>query len=163
MKIIGIDPGTATTGFGLIDCASSKRKKLIAYGEIKTQKELSLSHRLVQIGADLEVIIKKYQPEIASVEKLFFCKNITTAISVAHARGVILFILEKYNIPVLEYTPLQVKQGLTGYGKATKKNMQDMVKIELKLEQIPKPDDAADALALAIIAINEAKNLSKKQ
>lgn len=153
LKILGIDPGFADTGYGVVLRDGSKLQCL-DYGSIKTSKTLSLSERIEKLEKDLEQIIKKHKPDQASVEQLFFCTNIKTAISVAQARGVILLTLVKNKIPLIECTPLQVKQAVTGYGKADKKQIQQMVKIILGLKEIPKPDDAADALAMAICGAN---------
>ena len=156
MIILGIDPGLATTGFGLISGERNQDKKFLACGHIKTLKSTPLAERLFQIENDFIEIVKRYKPDVIAIEQLFFFKNVTTAINVAHARGVIMSQSFKHKLKIYEYTPLQVKQGLTGYGKSTKKEIQDMVKLELKLKQIPKPDDAADALALSIICFNQA-------
>ncbi|HAR54808.1 TPA: crossover junction endodeoxyribonuclease RuvC [Patescibacteria group bacterium] len=151
--ILGVDPGTATTGFGVVRDAKGQ-VEYVDCGCISTSKGISPAERLLTIAKSLEILIKKYQPEVVAVEKLFFTKNITTAIAVAEARGVILVTAAKHNLEIAEYTPLQVKQALTGYGKADKQQMQRMVKTILKLQIIPKPDDAADALAIAICAIH---------
>lgn len=153
--ILGLDPGTATTGFGIVKDVKGQ-VEYVDCGCIVTSKGISPSERLLTIQKSLEILIKKYQPDILAVEKLFFTKNITTAISVAEARGVILVTAAKHNLEIAEYTPLQVKQTLTGYGKADKQQMQRMVKSILKLQNIPKPDDAADALAITICAIHHA-------
>jgi len=157
MIILGLDPGTAITGFGIIEVINNLQKKHIAHGQIKTDKSLSDSERLEQIEKDLIELLNIYKPDIVSVEKLFFYNNVTTAMSVSQSRGVLLLTLQKHKIPILEYTPLQLKQGLTGDGRADKKQVQQMVKLELKLDHIPKPDDAADALGLAIISIPESQ------
>ncbi len=149
IKILGIDPGTATTGWGIIS-EEKKEPKLEVYGCIETSKHKTTVERLKEIASDLEEIIEKYKPDEVAVEDLFFFKNLKTAIKVAQARGVLLLIPGRKNIPVFEYTPLQVKQALTGYGRAEKSQIQWMVKEILKLSEIPKPDDAADALAVAI-------------
>lgn len=151
--ILGIDPGTATTGFGIIKDVRGQ-VEYIDCGCIVTSKGISPAERLLTIEKSLNILIKKYHPDILAVEKLFFTKNITTAIAVAEARGVILLTAVKHNIETAEYTPLQVKQTLTGYGKADKQQMQRMIKTILKLQNIPKPDDAADALAIAICAVH---------
>ncbi len=153
MRIIGIDPGTATTGFAILENINGNMK-LITYGCIKTDKNSPAANRLQEIAQDLEFIIKKYQPSYAAVEKLFFKTNVKTAISVAQARGVILQKLTEHNISLQEYTPLEMKMSICGYGKADKKMVQQMVKMILNLNQIPKPDDAADAVALAICLSN---------
>ncbi|MDD5098184.1 MAG: crossover junction endodeoxyribonuclease RuvC [Candidatus Pacebacteria bacterium] len=152
MIILGIDPGTATTGFGVIDYNKKNKNpfRCIAYGTIETSPKQDAGERLKRINFDLNEIIKKYKPEMASVESLFFFKNLKTAMPVSQARGVIIFTLSKKNVPFIEITPQQAKNAITGYGKATKSQVQKMIKNLLNLEKIPKPDDAADALALAI-------------
>ncbi|MFA5022294.1 MAG: crossover junction endodeoxyribonuclease RuvC [Patescibacteria group bacterium] len=151
--ILGIDPGLADAGFGVIK-KENNRLQVIDYGNIKTKAKVPDETRLTEIDQALTKLIKKYQPDVLGVEKLFFCKNIKTAMAVGQARGVIMLAGGKHGLKVLEYTPLQVKQALTGYGKADKKQIQQMVKIILGLKQIPKPDDAADALAIAICCAN---------
>lgn len=153
MKILGIDPGTATTGFGIVE---KKQSKLISvdYGVISTPKELDMSNRLLILYEDIKEIIDHYKPDIIAVEQLFFARNVTTAITVGQARGVVLLAAQKADLKIIEFTPLQVKQSVTGYGQATKKQVQEMVKKILDLSQIPKPDDAADALAIAICSSN---------
>jgi len=148
---LGIDPGLATTGWGVV---TKKKNELIAvdWGIIKTEKQTPFPERLVQIAEDIKKLIKEYQPEQAAVEELFFCNNAKTAFLVGQARGVILMELTRKKIKIIELTPLQVKQSITGYGKADKAQVQQMVKTVLKLKNIPRPDDAADALALAIAA-----------
>ena len=151
MIILGIDPGTATTGFGVIDKQNSVLRS-IDYGVISTPKTLPMSNRLLIIYNDLKEIIQKYQPEVIAVEQLFFARNVTTAITVGQARGVVLLAAQKADIRLKEFTPLQVKQSVTGYGQATKNQIQQMVQKILKLKELPNPDDAADALAIAICA-----------
>jgi len=146
---LGIDPGLATTGWGVIKKVN-KKIEVIDWGIIKTNKTTEFPKRLVQISQDIQKLIKEYQPDKASVEELFFCNNAKTAFLVGQARGVVMMELAKKKIPITELTPLQVKQSISGYGKADKKQVQQMVKAVLKLKVIPKPDDAADALALAI-------------
>lgn len=153
MIIFGIDPGTATTGYGVIKSDKGKLEAL-AYGCIRTKAKQPLADRLFEISRDLTNLIKKYKPDALAVESLFFYKNITTAISVSHARGVVLLCAAKNNLELRELTPLQVKKSLTGYGKAEKKQVQYMVRTLLNLKSIPKPDDAADALAIALCATN---------
>jgi crossover junction endodeoxyribonuclease RuvC len=156
MKILGIDPGTATTGWAVI--AENKGNfEIQSHGCINTSKHKSDCDRLVEIAMDVEEIIRKYKPDEAAVENLFFFKNLKTAITVAQARGVLLYKLKKLGLAVHEYTPLQVKQALTGYGRAEKNQIQQMVKSILKLKCIPRPDDAADAAAIAICHINSRK------
>lgn len=149
MKILGIDPGTATTGFGIIDLKNNI-PKLLTYGVIKTPKNIKPEHRLSMQKEKLQDIIKKYQPDLAAVEKIFFMKNTKTAIAVAQARGVILETLNSLNISVKEFFPTEIKIDTVGYGHADKHQVQKMVQQILKLEEIPRPDDAADALACAI-------------
>ena len=147
--ILGIDPGLATTGFGLIK-TKGQQVKHIKCGTIDTPAKTELSKRLVTIFKKTNELIKKYRPDIVAVEDLFFCKNVKTALQVGHARGVVLLAAEQNKLPAYEYTPLQVKQAITSYGRAEKSQVQEMVKIILNLKTIPKPDDAADALAVAI-------------
>lgn len=154
MKILGIDPGTATTGYGLIELHKGKIRAL-SYGCIRTPAKRPLPERLSEIHRDLIKIIKKNKPDVIAVESLFFFKNITTAIAVAQARGIALLAAEQNKIKLTEFTPLQVKSSLTGYGKADKKQVQYMVKTLLNLKSIPRPDDAADALALALCAATD--------
>lgn len=149
MIILGIDPGTATTGFGLIEKKGAKIS-LIDFGCILTPAKIPLEDRLHTIFDELSDILKKHMPQQVAVEELFFSTNAKTAISVGQARGVILLAAKKQGLSVAEYTPLEVKMALTGYGKADKKQIQHMVKAVLSLAEVPKPDDAADALAIAI-------------
>lgn len=149
MIILGIDPGTATTGFGLIEKKGAKIS-LIDFGCILTPAKIPLEDRLHTIFDELSDILKKHMPQQIAVEELFFSTNAKTAISVGQARGVILLAAKKQGLSVAEYTPLEVKMALTGYGKADKKQIQHMVKAVLSLAEVPKPDDAADALAIAI-------------
>ena len=149
MRIIGIDPGTGILGFGVVDVNCGKYK-LVTAGVITTPAHTPLDERLEEIFDGLTEIIAETKPEVMSIEKLFFAQNVTTAISVSHARGVAMLTGRKAKLPIAEYTPLEIKQTLTGYGRADKKQMQEMVKVQLGLQSIPKPDDAADALAAAI-------------
>ncbi len=149
MRILGIDPGYAIVGFGLIE-ADRGRFQMVTYGAITTQAGLPLSRRLYQIAADMEELIDTLKPDAIAVEELFFNTNITTGIAVAHGRGVILASAEKCGIPLFEYTPSQVKLAVTGYGKADKHQVMDMTKRLLNLKSLPRPDDAADALAIAL-------------
>jgi crossover junction endodeoxyribonuclease RuvC len=149
MIILGLDPGTARTGFGVIQ-KNNDDLKMLDFGSIETSKKLPFAERLYQISKDLEIIIKKWRPDSSAIEKIFFTKNVKTAIDVAHARGVLMQILTKHKIPIFCYTPTQVKSGITSYGKADKLQVQTMTKIILNLQEIPKPDDAADALAIAV-------------
>ncbi len=147
--ILGIDPGVATVGFGVID-ASGARQKFLSCGAVTTPAHTKLSSRLSQIYHDMLELIDTFKPEAISIEELFFNTNITTGIAVGHARGVILLAGFERNVPMYEYTPLQVKQAITGYGRADKKQMMEMVRRLLGLQSAAKPDDASDALALAI-------------
>ena len=150
MVVLGIDPGTATLGWGIIKRTEEVAYKVEAYGCIRTDKSTPFSRRLEEIHKQLGKIIKKYRPDIAAIEQLFFAKNIKTAITVGEARGVAILAAVAANLAVAEYTPLQVKQSLVGYGRAEKKQMQKMLKVLLGLKDIPRPDDAADALAIAL-------------
>ena len=149
VRILGIDPGIAIVGFGLIE-ADRGRTQLLNYGAITTPAGLPLARRLVQIEQDMGELIAQLKPDAIAVEELFFSNNITTGIAVAHGRGIILCTAEKSGVPLYEYTPMQVKQAITGYGKAVKKQIQEMTRIMLHLESVPKPDDTADALGMAI-------------
>lgn len=149
MRILGIDPGFATIGFGLVD-AERGQVQMRTYGTITTPAGLPLSRRLYQIDCDMVELIGQLKPEVIAIEELFFNTNITTGIAVAHGRGVILCAAERCGIPLYEYTPSQVKLSVTGYGKAEKRQVMDMTRRLLKLKAIPRPDDAADALALAV-------------
>lgn len=149
MRILGIDPGVATIGFGVVEC-DRMRTQLVQYGVIKTPAGLPLSRRLWQISQDMQELITTFKPDEAAVEELFFSKNITTGIAVAHGRGVLLLELERAGVPVFEYTPMQVKQAVAGYGGADKRQVMLMTQRLLKMRQVPRPDDAADALAIAI-------------
>lgn len=149
MVILGIDPGVATIGFGVIN-AERQKNTLIQYGIITTPAGIPLASRLLQISNDMEELIHLFQPDEMAIEELFFSTNITTGISVAHGRGVILLAAEKLGVPIFEYTPIQVKQAVAGYGKADKKQVMLMTQRLLHMNRIPRPDDAADALAIAI-------------
>jgi crossover junction endodeoxyribonuclease RuvC len=155
--VLGIDPGIATLGWGIINKTEEVTYRVEAYGCINTDKRSLFSRRLEEIHKKLSKIIKKYEPDIAAIEQLFFAKNVKTAISVGEARGVAILAAVESNLPVAEYTPLQVKQSLVGYGRAEKKQMQKMLKILLDLKDIPKPDDAADALAVALCHLHSQK------
>ena len=162
MRILGIDPGAAIVGFGVIE-SDRGQQRMIQYGAITTQAGLPLATRLVQIGNDLEQLIEQFQPDELAIEELFFSKNITTGIAVAHGRGVVLYTAEKMQIPIYEYTPMQVKQAVVGYGLAEKKQVMDMTRRLLKLKSIPRPDDAADALAIAICHARSATSLLRRK
>lgn len=148
MIILGIDPGTATTGYGIVK--KSKILECLDCGVIQTSPSSSAPERLKTLNDKLNKLIKKHKPDILAVENLYFFKNLKTALPVSQAKGVILLAAAENNIPVHEFTPLQVKMGITGYGRAEKKQIQKMVQLILRLKNLPKPDDAADALAVAI-------------
>lgn len=149
MKILGIDPGIGIVGFGAIE-TDGFRHRLVDGGVIKTKVNDLPERRLVVIYSELTEIISQINPDVASVEKLFFAQNVTTAMAVSQARGVILLALEQAGIPVVEYTPLQIKSSLVGYGKADKAQVQEMVRVLLGLQKRPSPDDCADALGAAL-------------
>ncbi|MEK9151709.1 MAG: crossover junction endodeoxyribonuclease RuvC [Patescibacteria group bacterium] len=149
MRILGIDPGTATVGWGIIE-TNGGATTVVAFGHISTSKTLSPEKRLSEISRGISDIVRKYRPEEAAVEELFFFKNQKTIIAVAQARGCILLTLENLCVSISGYTPLEVKQALTNYGRADKSQVQSMVKAILRLSAIPQPDDAADALAIAL-------------
>jgi crossover junction endodeoxyribonuclease RuvC len=149
MIIMGVDPGFAITGYGIVQYSGNKFK-VIDYGAITTEAGLPLSTRLAQTFDKLEILIAQYRPDGIAIEELFFNKNVKTALNVGHGRGVALLAAARSGADVYEYTPLQVKQAVVGYGRAEKKQMQEMVRIILNLPAVPKPDDVADALAIAI-------------
>jgi crossover junction endodeoxyribonuclease RuvC len=151
--ILGIDPGIADTGYGVIVCNGNKLNCL-AYGSIKTPAKMEMSERLEMLAQELDLIIKKYKPALIAIEQLFFCNNVKTALIVGQARGVVILIARQNKKSIVEFTPLQVKQAVSAYGKAEKTQVQRMVKMLLALKEIPKPDDAADALAVAICGSN---------
>jgi crossover junction endodeoxyribonuclease RuvC len=153
MKALGIDPGTATTGYGILESVGDEIR-IVDYGCIKTSSKETASARLKKIHADIKKLISKHKPKCVAVERLFFGVNTKTAMAVGQARGVILLTASEAGLEIAEYTPLQVKMALTGYGRADKQQIQQMVKRLLKLDSIPKPDDAADALAIALCHMN---------
>ena len=153
MRILGIDPGVATIGFGVVN-AEGTRLRMESYGTITTPAGLPLATRLLQIETDMDQLLRDVKPDEVSIEELFFSKNITTGIAVAHGRGVILCTIEKMQLPVYEYTPMQVKQAVVGYGLAEKRQVMDMA--------VPRPDDAADALAIAICHARSATSLLRR-
>ena len=149
MKILGIDPGMAIVGYSVLDFDGTSLT-LLNSGSIRTEKGNRESARLLEIFNDITCIVEKYQPDVCAIEKLFFFRNHTTVMPVAHARGVILTVLEQHQIPIYEYTPMEVKQILTGYGRADKKEVEQMVKISLGVDALPKLDDTIDSIAIAI-------------
>lgn len=154
MLVIGIDPGTATTGFGLVRQPESGELELVAYGVVETPADAPMPERLMQLHAALIDLLNLHRPESGAVEKLFFQRNVTTAISVGQARGVALLALAQAGVTVGEYSPREVKQAVASYGDADKRQMQEMVRILLGMPAIPHPDDAADALAVAICHVH---------
>lgn len=154
MRILGIDPGLGIVGFGLVDVASSGQFHSCEWGIVSTSKDRSDSQRLQEIFEDITAVVQRLKPDVVSMEKLFFFRNVTTMVPVSQARGVLLLVMEMQGLPVYEYTPMQVKQAMTGYGKSTKQEIQAMVQTLLNLEKLPRPDDAADALAMAICHYN---------
>ena len=149
MRVLGLDPGTATTGYGIIDVVDG-RFRPVTYGVIKTRAKDSTSKRLQIIYTELNKLLAEYKPDSAGIEELFFGRNVTTAVTVGQARGVLLLALANANIPIGEYSPPKIKEAVTGYGKADKAQVQLMVRNLLELEETPRPDDAADGLAVAI-------------
>ena len=149
MRIIGIDPGTSILGFGVID-SEGQKKTMVDAGVITTRAHKPLDERLLEIYQCITQVIEENKPEVMVIEKLFFAQNVTTAISVSHARGVVMLAGKQANLKLVELTPLQIKQSLTGYGRATKNQIQQMVQTMLKLQALPEPDDCADALAAAL-------------
>ena len=150
MRVLGIDPGIGICGFGLIETASRADAKALDFGVVTTKIRAPLPSRLLELYEGLTEVFEACKPDVVSVEKLFFSKNITTGIAVAEARGIVLLVAEQHKLPVFEYTPNEIKKTLTGYGSAGKPQMEEMVRVHLGLEVKPKPDDAADALAAAI-------------
>ena len=162
MRILGIDPGIAIVGFGLIE-SDRGNMRMLQYAAVTTEAGLPLATRLVQIEDDMRALIRQLQPDEIAIEELFFSKNITTGIAVAHGRGVVLCTAERLGIPIFEYTPMQVKQAVVGYGLAEKRQVMDMTRRLLKLKAVPKPDDAADALAIAICHARSATSLLRRK
>ena len=162
MRILGIDPGIAIVGFGVIE-SDRGNMRMLQYGAVTTEAGLPLATRLVQIEDDMRALIRQLQPDEIAIEELFFSKNITTGIAVAHGRGVVLCTAERLGIPIFEYTPMQVKQAVVGYGLAEKRQVMDMTRRLLKLKAVPKPDDAADALAIAICHARSATSLLRRK
>ncbi len=153
MRVLGVDPGIATCGYGVVESAGNTIR-MLAYGAIETEKGLNTEVRLKLVHEGIDRLLQQHQPEIVAVEQLFFNRNVTTAITVGQARGVILLAAAQHGMPILEYTPYQVKQAVVGYGKATKEQVMLMVQRLLALREKPRPDDAADALAIAICALH---------
>ncbi len=157
MLVIGIDPGTAITGYGLIRDDSTGNLSVVGFGVIQTPTKMPMPERLLQLYRQLKEIILLHRPDSGAVEKLFFQRNVRTAMSVGQGRGVAILALAEAGVPIIEYTPLEIKQAVAGYGGADKQQIQQMVRVLLQLEQIPQPDDAADALAVAICHVHSAR------
>lgn len=151
---LGIDPGTATTGYGLVRLTGDGGLLAVQYGILSTPKDATPAARLEMLYSQLQALLKQHKPDSAAVEKLFFSRNVTTALAVGQARGVVLLSLQQAGIKTFEYTPNEVKQAVAGYGGAEKRQVQEMVRALLQLTSIPRPDDAADALAIAITHLN---------
>ena len=150
MKILGIDPGIGICGFGLIETSSKADARALDYGAVTTKVGAPMAERLKELYESLKIVFEQTKPDVVAIEKLFFSKNITTGIAVAEARGVILLVAEQNGVDIREYTPNEIKKALTGYGSATKTQMEEMARVHLNLKEKPKPDDAADALAAAV-------------
>ncbi len=159
MKVLGIDPGTATTGWSVLELTEN-RLEIHGYGSIITPKNVDLASRLEAIYIEINDVIKNFEPDTGAIEILYFSKNVKTGMAVSHARGVLLLALKQNNIPITEFTPNQIKLAITGYGKATKKQVQNAVKTLTGLSKIPKPDDAADAIGIAICKIITTDNIT---
>lgn len=157
MLYLGIDPGIAITGYGLVRDLGGGQVEMVEYGVIRTKPKTLVEVRLQQVYAGVKNVLEKYQPDSAGIEKLLFGKNVTNAIIVGQARGVTLLAMADCSIPIIEYTPAEVKQAVAGYGNATKIQVQEMVRLLLELDEIPRPDDAADALAVAITHLHAAR------
>lgn len=159
MRVLGFDPGTATTGYGVVEGRGSRLLHVV-HGCISTAPDLHFAQRLCRIYQESVDLVRRYAPEAVAIEKLYFSRNVTTGISVAQARGVIAVAAAQNGAPIFEYSPLEVKNAVVGYGKATKKQVQEMVKILLNLDELPRPNDAADALALAICRLHDGRSCS---
>lgn len=159
MRVIGIDPGYAIIGYGVVDYSTTRSFHVAAYGAITTEAKTPFEKRLLTISERMDYILDRTKPDVMAIEKLYFTNNKTTGIGVGEARGVILLAAAKAGIPIFEYTPNEIKQSVTGYGRATKKQVMEMTKVLLGLESVPKPDDTADALAVAICHSHSANSL----
>ena len=161
MLALGVDPGTATTGYGLVEMAPDGSLKLVDFGVIRTSSSDPMPARLIELHEALTSVIKEHQPQVSAVEKLFFQRNVTSAISVGQARGVSMLALGEADVPVGEYTPMEIKQAVAGYGGADKQQVQLMVQRLLMMDEMPTPDDAADALAVAICHLQTERTRSR--
>jgi crossover junction endodeoxyribonuclease RuvC len=157
MLVLGLDPGLAITGYGLVDESSRGETGLVAYGAITTAAEDPLPERLLSIQGQLDRLLAEHEPDVVAVEELFFCRNVTTALLVGQARGVVILTAARHGLPVHEYKPMEVKQAVSGYGNASKAQVQEMVRMLLHLDQVPQPDDAADGIAVAICHLHSAR------
>ncbi len=157
MLVLGLDPGLAITGYGLVRESPSGEMTLVEYGTITTPAGEPLPQRLLTIDLELVALLQKYQPDVVAIEELFFCKNVTTALVVGQARGVAILNAARSGLPVHEYKPMAIKQAISGYGKASKAQVQEMVRLLLHLDEIPQPDDAADGVAVAICHLHNAR------
>ena len=154
--VLGIDPGTATTGYALVHQRDGREIELVSYGVVRTPAQMPMPERLRKLYHELRAVIAQAKPDVAAIEELFFSRNVTTALSVGQARGVALLAAAEAGLPVYEYKPMEVKQAVVGYGGATKEQVQEMVRVLLGLAEVPRPDDAADAAAVAICHIHSA-------
>lgn len=161
LRILGIDPGTARMGYGIVEDANGSRERAVVFGCLETPAKMLPELRLQALYQGLVELIHTYEPEVLAVEELFFGRNVTTAIHVGQARGIVLLAAADHGLPVREFTPMQVKMSVTGYGRADKVQVQQMVRSLLGLRELPKPDDAADALAVAIAALHGANLASR--
>jgi crossover junction endodeoxyribonuclease RuvC len=155
--VLGLDPGIAITGYGLVEESPSGDLTCIEYGTVTTPAGQPMPSRLLSIDAELGALIERYKPDVVAVEELFFCRNVTTALIVGQARGVAILTAARADVPVREYKPMEVKQAVTGYGRAPKAQVQEMVRLLLNLDHVPKPDDAADAVAVAVCHIHNVR------
>ena len=157
MLVLGLDPGIAITGYGLVEESPEGDLTCIEYGTVKTPAGQPMPSRLLSIDAELGALIERYKPDVVAVEELFFCRNVTTALIVGQARGVAILTAARADVPVREYKPMEVKQAVTGYGRAPKAQVQEMVRLLLNLDHVPQPDDAADAVAVAVCHIHNVR------
>ncbi len=157
MLVLGLDPGLAITGYGLVRESAQGTLSLIAYGAITTPAKQTLPERLLSIEQQLEGLLAQHRPDAVAIEELFFCRNVTTALVVGQARGVAILGAARHGLPVFEYKPMEIKQAISGYGRAPKSQVQEMVRMLLDLEEVPQPDDAADGLAVAICHLHNAR------
>ncbi|MBN1641494.1 MAG: crossover junction endodeoxyribonuclease RuvC [Anaerolineae bacterium] len=157
MLVLGLDPGLAITGYGLVRESPDRTLSSLEYGTIATPAQQPLPARLLSIDQQLEQLLAHYRPDAVAVEELFFCRNVTTALVVGQARGVVILGAARHGLPVFEYKPMEIKQAISGYGKASKSQVQEMVRLLLDLAEVPQPDDAADGLAVAICHLHSAR------